>query len=191
MKKHISCLDGIRGGLALWVFSGHLCTAVGAKIPVLSAPALAVDLFMLVSGFLMVYHHANCHGALSTDDDEFVFRWSEVKKFWVRRFFRIAPLYYFLLPFSFFIGSNFKFWTKQIEATFPPPWADKLSHCAEPIDAGLSFLNVLSHLTFSFGLFPQYASNNSLPDWSLSLEMQFYFLFPLADSRINLKTFLI
>jgi peptidoglycan/LPS O-acetylase OafA/YrhL len=33
-------------------------------------------------------------------------------------------------------------------------------------------------VTFTFGLFPPFASNNALPDWSIGLEMQFYAVFP-------------
>jgi len=55
MKNHITCLDGIRGLLAMWVFWGHICIFVGLKMPILGTPALAVDLFMLLSGFLMAY----------------------------------------------------------------------------------------------------------------------------------------
>jgi peptidoglycan/LPS O-acetylase OafA/YrhL len=39
-------------------------------------------------------------------------------------------------------------------------------------------LHIISHITFLFGLFPEFARSTSLPDWSISLEMQFYLLFP-------------
>ncbi|SEA77962.1 Peptidoglycan/LPS O-acetylase OafA/YrhL, contains acyltransferase and SGNH-hydrolase domains [Thiothrix caldifontis] len=181
MRKHIACLDGIRGGLALWVFFGHICFAVGATIPLVSSPALAVDLFMLISGFLMMYHYSNytLSSGRVIGDASTTFQWPEAKKFWIRRFFRIAPLYYFLLPISFVIGTEFQTWVKNIEAAFPPPWIDALNAYVSPTDHSFSIQNLLSHITFVFGAFPQYASNNSLPDWSLSLEMQFYFVFPL------------
>ena len=38
--------------------------------------------------------------------------------------------------------------------------------------------NILFHVTFLFGLHPHYSFSTFLPDWSLSLEMQFYFIFP-------------
>lgn len=182
MAKHIGCLDGIRGGLALWVFFGHICFAVGATIPIISAPGLAVDLFMLISGFLMMYHYSNYTFASNQaiNDASTVFQWHDAKKFWIRRFFRIAPLYYFLLPISFMIGSEFQTWVKNLEAAFPPPWIEALNAYVSPTDYTFSVQNLLAHLTFVFGAFPAYSSNNSLPDWSLSLEMQFYLVFPLV-----------
>jgi peptidoglycan/LPS O-acetylase OafA/YrhL len=41
-----------------------------------------------------------------------------------------------------------------------------------------SLTNIIYHLTFVFGLHPSYSFSTFLPDWSLSLEMQFYFVFP-------------
>jgi peptidoglycan/LPS O-acetylase OafA/YrhL len=38
--------------------------------------------------------------------------------------------------------------------------------------------NLLMHMTYAFGLIPQYAYRTPLPDWSLGLEMQFYAVFP-------------
>ena len=39
-----------------------------------------------------------------------------------------------------------------------------------------SFLNVFTHATFMFGFLPDYSFNTVLPDWSIGLEMQFYLL---------------
>jgi len=39
-------------------------------------------------------------------------------------------------------------------------------------------LHIISHITFLFGLSPEFARSTWLPDWSISLEMQFYLLFP-------------
>jgi peptidoglycan/LPS O-acetylase OafA/YrhL len=39
-------------------------------------------------------------------------------------------------------------------------------------------LHIISHITFLFGLSPEFARSTWLPDWSISLEMQFYVLFP-------------
>jgi len=51
----IGFLDFIRGLMALWVFSGHALSKVGVIIPIISQPAIAVDVFMLISGYLMCY----------------------------------------------------------------------------------------------------------------------------------------
>jgi len=169
MKNHITCLDGIRGLLAMWVFWGHICIFVGLKMPILGTPALAVDLFMLLSGFLMAYHWESKRQ--EQDDIK-----TKITKFWIRRFFRIAPLYYCLLLVALCFGPYFLETSRNLAATISSPYA--AAKVAAVTDHGPSLLNVLSHISFCFGFFPQFASSNALPDWSLSLEMQFYLFFP-------------
>ncbi|MGO7223721.1 acyltransferase, partial [Rhizobium ruizarguesonis] len=41
-----------------------------------------------------------------------------------------------------------------------------------------SIANDLKHLTFIFVLIPQFSYSTALPDWSIGLEMQFYFALP-------------
>lgn len=172
MKNRIAAIDGIRGCLALWVFWGHLSTASGARVPVLSVPALAVDLFMLLSGFLMTWHW-ELAGPTSGP-------WSKrVFEFYVRRFFRLAPLYYLLFVVSLWITPAWLNAEHSLYEAFPPPFAENLPPTFWNAQEMLTPANVLTHFTFLFGLLPHYASNNALPDWSLSLEMQFYLCFPL------------
>jgi peptidoglycan/LPS O-acetylase OafA/YrhL len=98
--SRIGSLDGLRGSAALWFLLGHACQLSGAHIPIVSQPDLGVDLFIVLSGFLMAY--------------QFTVRqerepWSEAGswlKFWTRRFFRIAPLYYILLIVSLLLGNT-------------------------------------------------------------------------------------
>ncbi|BAK11569.1 putative membrane-bound transacylase BcsY [Pantoea ananatis AJ13355] len=55
-------------------------------------------------------------------------------------------------------------------------------------------MNVLTHLSFLFGVLPAYGFNTTLPDWSIGLEMQFYLLFPfmmLAVMRFGYATALL
>ncbi|MBH9538896.1 acyltransferase, partial [Novosphingopyxis sp. YJ-S2-01] len=55
--RRVACLDGLRGLAALWVLFGHLVILTGFRLPVLSKPDLGVDLFILLSGFLMVFQY--------------------------------------------------------------------------------------------------------------------------------------
>jgi len=55
-KDHIGFLDLARGFLAFWVYYAHLKMASIGKDVIWGSPALAVDGFMLLSGFLMAYH---------------------------------------------------------------------------------------------------------------------------------------
>jgi peptidoglycan/LPS O-acetylase OafA/YrhL len=99
LPVHLPWLDGLRGIAALWVLLHHTFILTGGRgMPVLSWGKLAVDLFMMLSGFLMAHHYmlrraAKPWGAPST--------WTD---FWARRWFRISPLYYALLAAALVFG---------------------------------------------------------------------------------------
>jgi peptidoglycan/LPS O-acetylase OafA/YrhL len=105
--------------------------------------------------------------------------------FYIRRFFRIAPLYYLLLMIAF-LGQDFFIDARHyIRVIVPPPWAGLEINHINPTDNTISISNILSHYMFIFGLFPKYAANNALPDWSIGLEMQFYLIFPFIIFLIS------
>ncbi|WP_121119768.1 acyltransferase family protein [Croceibacterium ferulae] len=164
--NRVECLDGLRGLAALWVLLGHAALLTGFKLPLLSQPDLGVDLFILLSGFLMVHQYY----IRSSFED-----WGQPRtwaSFWVRRFFRIAPLFYVALFFSIILG--------------PAIYDDRLAidtalgRSPQPEERYLdsSITNIVLHVTFLFGLLPSHAYRTPLPDWSLGLEMQFYAVFP-------------
>jgi peptidoglycan/LPS O-acetylase OafA/YrhL len=178
MKRgDIPVLHGIRGCLAVWVMLGHTLDACGAYIPVLSAPGVAVYAFMVMSGFLMALHFR-----LREDREP----WANYRTwlmFYVRRLFRIAPLYYLVLIIAFTFHNAYMAHYYALQALFPlwfihPPLAIP----------NFGFSSLLLHATFLFGFIPSQSDNNILPDWSIGLEMQFYLLFPfmmLALRRIG------
>jgi peptidoglycan/LPS O-acetylase OafA/YrhL len=148
--------------------------------------AVAVDIFMLLSGFLMAYHW-------ELRKDRFRSFSSQTIDFWIRRFFRITPVYWTLLIVAYLFHESLFAMRGQIRQAIPPPWAD---------DAGASLLQIpaldaqliLAHFTFLFGLIPEYVGTNMLPDWSIALEMQFYLAFPvliLAIGRFGAVSFVI
>lgn len=173
---HIGWLDGIRGVAAAWVFLSHAQILSGlGYVPVLSWGGIAVDLFMMLSGFLMAHHyvlrqHAEPWGQPST--------WG---KFWLRRWFRIAPLYYLLLLIAMYFGPALGEFREAIAVV----WSDTATRPDRYLDQ--SFHNALMHLSFVFGFIPDYAFKTPLPDWSIGLEMQFYLVFPFL--MIFLKYF--
>ncbi len=138
-------LDSIRGSLALLVLIGHAGETFNWP-----SGALWVDFFIILSGFLMVHH------AFLRESREPVGTRGMAKAFYLRRFFRIAPVYYVLLA-VFFIG-----WWPEVRAASVPPAA-----------------NALLHLSFLFGFAPGGGGPTGMPDWSIGLEMQFYACFPL------------
>ena len=159
-------LEGLRGVASLWVFLGHIALLVNCKIPIIAVPKLGVDLFILLSGYLMTKNY------IERQDREPWGAWQTIKTFWMRRYFRIAPLYYVMLIIALLSG-HFMGEMRQIIAEAFPSTATETSRYSD-----FSFLNMLTHITFVFGDIPQYAYNTALPDWSIGLEMQYYLLFP-------------
>ncbi|WP_312628058.1 acyltransferase [Scandinavium sp.] len=159
-------LEGLRGAASLWVFLGHIALLVNCKIPIIAVPKLGVDLFILLSGYLMTKNY------IERQTKEPWGQWQTIKTFWLRRYFRIAPLYYVLLFVALLAGHYLGDMREIIAGAFPST-ATETSRYSD-----ISFFNVLAHLTFTFGDLPQYAYNTALPDWSIGLEMQYYVLFP-------------
>lgn len=170
---HLNAFDGVRGLLALWVYLGHLANAVGLHQYVLAAHALAVDFFMIISGFLMVY-------TWKTNVHENSFDPRTALRFYVNRFFRIAPLYYLLLLICYVALPTLSLMQTGVLKAFPPSWSSSISDYAPEISWSFdNFRWLILHLSFAFGLVPGMEASTPLPDWSLSLEMQFYLILPL------------
>jgi peptidoglycan/LPS O-acetylase OafA/YrhL len=127
---------------------------------------LGVDLFIMLSGFLMAFHYQQ------RQDKEPWQRPETWLKFWTRRFFRIAPLFYIMLFVALALGP-YLYDCRTIIDNFL-----SRSHQAPERYLDGSLKNILAHLTFLFGLVPNLAYRTPLPDWSLGLEMQFYAVFP-------------
>ena len=163
-------LDGIRGYAALWVVLGHVSFWTGFSLPFVSNPALAVDVFMIMSGFLMTQHFflRRSREPWNSPRTWFIF--------YIRRFFRSAPLYYqILIPSSLLFG----YFAQRKESV-------------GAVSAAVDLQNVLLHVTFLFGLSPRFCASLIIPDWSIGLEMQFYLVFPflmVLASRINMARF--
>jgi peptidoglycan/LPS O-acetylase OafA/YrhL len=149
-------LNLFRALAALWVVVGHC--AIWSGVKAFPAPGMAVDLFMVISGFLMMF---------TVDGTRRGEGWAW--EFYLRRFFRIAPAYYVALVMVFFLQRHYHAGMLALGRDINPDLLD-----FPPIDGA----NLAMHLSFLFGLVPQYADSTMLPDWSLSLEMQFYAVFP-------------
>ncbi|MCZ4057932.1 acyltransferase [Pantoea sp. LMR881] len=159
-------LEGLRGIASLWVLVGHISLLVHCHITLVSSPGIGVDLFILLSGYLMAKNY------VERQHKEPWQSVSTIKKFWIRRFFRIAPLYYLLLIVALFYGP----WFGEMRDTIAHFYSGTATETSRYTDQSLA--NILTHFSFLFGLLPAYGFNTVLPDWSIGLEMQFYLLFP-------------
>lgn len=168
--KRINALESLRGLLALWVVAGHVFRYAGygdgMRLGFL-APGYAVDVFIILSGFVIFY--LLDHQRLSYRD------------FICRRFFRLAPLFFAVVLVS--IPSTW--W--QLDVLKAIPWhSDKLGQSITIQEDTIEHLgqHILAHATMLHGLL----SNAILPSseyslvgqaWSISVEWQFYLVAPL------------
>ncbi len=167
--RNTAFLDAVRAFAALWVAAAHCCIWGGFDVFGLPSAKEAVDLFMVLSGFLMVYtwdRKREDPGA-----------WRTWLAFYVRRFFRIAPAYYLCLAVVALVWGQYAGGFATFRAFNPGRWASGDSY--DPATMAMDARNIALHVTFLFGLFPRWSFSTMLPDWSLSLEMQFYAFFPL------------
>jgi peptidoglycan/LPS O-acetylase OafA/YrhL len=174
----------LRGLAAFWVLVAHCVIWSGYSGLVVPSPKLAVDLFMIISGFLMTRiastKNQNASGSFSKPIGIF--------SFYGNRYFRIAPAYYLSLGLAVLLESSFLDGYQVLRMSNIAFWADKSTYDPGLID--YSIWNLLVHATFVFGAIPEYSFSTFLPDWSLSLEMQFYLFFPfifLATQKFGLK----
>lgn len=164
--EHLPYLDGLRGIAAAWILLHHIAIFASIRLPLIANGELAVDLFMLLSGSLMAFHYL---GRQERRPWQEASTWID---FWSRRFFRIASLYYLLLVVALLAGP----WLAEARNTI----AEVYPQTATPVSRYLdqSPANWLTHISFVFGILPDYSFRTPLPDWSIGLEMQFYAAFP-------------
>ncbi len=146
-RDRIEALDILRGLMALGLMIYHYAGWTG----LLEGPAgglllkkiglYGVEIFFCISGFSMFYVYGDMRGTLQ-----------DVRAFWLKRFFRIAPLYYGCA----LVSLGYK-------------------HLA---GKSVSWGDLAGNFTFTFGV---YAPSHSLVvgGWSIGVEMVFYALFPL------------
>lgn len=171
MPSDVPYLNGLRGIAATWVVIAHCMIWGGWTLTAIPDPKIAVDLFMTISGFLMAY---NARRRESIEPMTQPATWT---RFYIRRYFRIAPAYYLSLAFAVIASGPFLDGYKALQLMNPGFWGT--GGIYDPYTIKFTAANLLAHATFIFGVVPKYTFSTMLPDWSLSLEMQFYLAFPL------------
>ena len=146
--KHSTQLDGLRFIAVFFVLIAHFAAIIGDHI---SAGYYGVDLFFVISGFLIT-------SILLKSEGVFI---SVYKKFIIRRILRIVPIYYILIAILFFCGYY------EIQ----------------------QYLKFLLSFTFNYAMVFYHLPLNALSHfWTLCVEMQFYFFWPIIILGFRKKT---
>ena len=142
-SARIAGLDGIRGLAVLSVIAFHFYFAGRSTL----LGALGVDFFFVLSGFLITGILLNCRKLC--DEGQAIF--PTIRRFYIRRFLRIFPLFYLALLLATLLkvpGARQGFWW---HATYTCNWYMAIHR---------AFLGGTGHF------------------WSLAVEEQFYFVWP-------------
>jgi peptidoglycan/LPS O-acetylase OafA/YrhL len=156
-------VDGIRGLAILMVVMVHTAQSVDGKPDALRVftdyGQMGVQLFFVASAFTL------CHSWFGRSDGE-----DRLRAFWLRRYFRIAPMYYLGIPLYALVEAAWAVYANGAALALPAQYR-------EPA-------HVLANLTFVHGFVP--AANNSIVPggWSIGTEMAFYALFPLLATLL-------
>lgn len=159
-SKRYEDIDVLRGFAALSVLVYH-AVALGnmgnlkfGKLEILIRNGwMGVDLFFVISGFVITL-------ALARDMD--LPRKRFYSRFFVRRIYRIAPLYYLtILIFIFMLQPHLFFLS----------WESQAAHFG-------------SHLLFLHNLHPSTHGSIVGPNWTVALEVQFYILICLLIKKL-------
>jgi peptidoglycan/LPS O-acetylase OafA/YrhL len=148
--KKYEFIDALRGLAVLGVILVHVRSWVAPPdylVDKVEYGALGVQLFYVASAFTLF---------LSMSSRKNTER-HPIKNFFIRRFFRIAPLFYLAVVF-WLIKDGFT----------PRYWAPD----------GISFWHILSTLTFTHGWHPHYPNAIVPVGWSIAVEMSFYVVVP-------------
>jgi len=126
---------------------------------------LGVDLFFVLSGFLITSLLLAEKGSLGR---------VHIKHFIARRVYRIWPLYFIVVLFSFFVAPRISY------LQLPPP-----------------LINIGAHFGWSLGLYVLFLPHIQLyligpiaycsQCWSIGIEEYFYFIWPVIISKLNRK----
>ncbi|RNE88923.1 acyltransferase [Marichromatium sp. AB31] len=149
-------LDALRGFAACYVLVYHLALIPSPHLEFPGWMALyaasggtGVTLFFVLSAFALAY-------SLDARHDEP----HRVRRFYLRRFFRIAPLFYCML--LLYYGRDLMMF-----------------------DVAHSFEEVLINVSLLFNLSPTYMAGYVWASWTIGVEVLVYLVFPLVHHRIR------
>lgn len=159
-QRHLLWVDALRG---LAIFGVLICHA-GQQVENLPSflgnltyqGAMGVQLFYMISAFTLFLSLAN---RKKTEKKPLV-------NFFIRRFFRIAPLFYCAIAFYILTtGMGPNYWIEDGKS--------------------ITILNLITHLTFTNGWNPYWINSLVPVGWSIAIEMPFYLIVPYLFKNIK------
>jgi peptidoglycan/LPS O-acetylase OafA/YrhL len=159
-RNHLNSIDALRGSAALYVACFHTILLPSPRLqtpnwirPLILSGGTGVTLFFVVSAFTLTISWT------SRKSDS-----HPIRDFYLRRFFRIAPLFYVLL--AFMVLENW-----HLQHAIP------------------SFQELLLNTTLLFNLAPTWSTGIVLASWTIGVEILFYVAFPavIGISSTNVR----
>ena len=174
-KLYFPSLNGLRFIAAFMVIIHHVeifrnrMGQIYSTLPCIRIfGGLGVDLFFVLSGFLITYLLLSEQNKTKT---------ISIKDFYIRRILRIWPLYFFLIVIGFFLLPKFSFFE------FGTSLTDIHNNF---IEKTLMFLVFLPNVAFAFLSETPYLTQL----WSVGVEEQFYLTWPVLMKTIKSKELL-
>ena len=159
--KKLDYIDALRGLAILGVIMVHTSQYGSTVLPgfisdIIRQGSRGVQLFYLASAFTLFLSFK-----FRSNSEKF-----PIRNFFVRRFFRIAPMYYLGICYYLFQ-----------DGTGARHWLGNESH--------VTSANIISNFLFLHGFNPYWINSVVPGGWSIGVEMTFYFIFPFLFSKIK------
>lgn len=160
-NNHYDYIDALRGLAILGVIMVHTgqfgtMTISNVLKNIVDNGAMGVQLFYLASAFTLFLSMKN---RVSKE-------YNPTRNFFIRRFFRIAPLYY--------IAIIYYLWQNGFGSRY---YLGDATH--------ISIANILSNVFFLHGFNPYWINSLVPGGWSIAVEMMFYAMVPFLFSKIK------
>lgn len=149
IRERIESIDTLRGIGAIAIIVFHIFFLANLKLPdgfikkCATMGGAAVPLFFSISAFSMAYSYS-----------ERLFEPDGMRTFFIRRYFRVAPLFYFMLIVNMSVGWIFA-------------------------NTKYKLLDIFLSLTFLFPFVPGKHPSLVMAGWAVGIEWIFYAMFPI------------
>lgn len=163
--KKYQYIDSLRGIAILLVVLVHVGIVLdhtldyfpndSLLLPIIGNGAYGVQLFLIVSAYTLTMSHYN-----RLDEP------NKNRNFFIRRFFRIAPMYYIAIIY-FTLDKYLQF------------------NLADPDFSAIPVRSLVSNVLFTNALIPEHTNNYVPGGWSVSVEFMFYLILPFICSKVK------